>query len=183
MTRSPKRFALTLEATPRDATHWSLRSMARAVGFARLMLYRIWKAFSPRPHRTKALGAEEWFVIHHTNCGMEAFLGRDCGRSAQRQSRDGAFDGKVWSKRATREATRRTDGASASIRSRPPTYPSTDDSDRSGQSRKSLTGRGYYSRSSSEGRRLFHFATNVRKVIAGRQPECCAPRLCGLDRR
>jgi transposase len=43
---------LTLEATPRDATHWSLRSLAKAVGLAPSTIHRIWKAFSriaPRP--------------------------------------------------------------------------------------------------------------------------------------
>src|SRR5579863_8545217 len=37
---------LTLEATPENATHWSLRSMARAVGFAPSTIHRIWQAFN-----------------------------------------------------------------------------------------------------------------------------------------
>ena len=37
----------TLETTPRDATHWSLRSMAKAAGFAPSTIHRIWNAFQP----------------------------------------------------------------------------------------------------------------------------------------
>src|SRR5580698_1336279 len=44
---------LTLETTPRDATHWSPRSMARAVESAPSTIHRIWKAFNLQPHRTK----------------------------------------------------------------------------------------------------------------------------------
>jgi len=43
----------TLETTPRDATHWSLRSMAKAAGFAPSTIHRIWKAFNLQPHRTE----------------------------------------------------------------------------------------------------------------------------------
>lgn len=44
---------MTLEATPADATHWSLRSMAEAVGHAPSTIHRIWKAFGLQPHRTE----------------------------------------------------------------------------------------------------------------------------------
>jgi transposase len=55
---------LTLETTPRDATHWSLRSMARAVGFAPSTIHRIWKAFNLQPHRTETfkLSTDPLFV-------------------------------------------------------------------------------------------------------------------------
>jgi hypothetical protein len=43
----------TLETTPRDATHWSLRSIAKAAGFAPSTIHRIWKAFNLQPHRTE----------------------------------------------------------------------------------------------------------------------------------
>src|SRR5438128_4573298 len=36
---------LTLETTPPGATQWSLRSMARAVGYAPSTIHRIWHAF------------------------------------------------------------------------------------------------------------------------------------------
>jgi transposase len=41
----------TLETTPKDATHWSTRSMAREVGFTQSAVHRIWKAFGLQPHR------------------------------------------------------------------------------------------------------------------------------------
>lgn len=55
---------LTLEATPPDATHWSLRSMARAVGHAPSTIHRIWRAFGLQPHRTKTfkLSTDPFFV-------------------------------------------------------------------------------------------------------------------------
>ena len=43
----------TLESTPRDATHWSVRSMAKASGMTPAAIHRIWKAFSLQPHRTE----------------------------------------------------------------------------------------------------------------------------------
>jgi transposase len=42
---------LTLETTPRGSTHWSLRSMAAAVGHAPSTIHRIWQAFGLQPHR------------------------------------------------------------------------------------------------------------------------------------
>jgi transposase len=41
----------TLETTPRDATHWSTRSMANEVGLTQSAVQRIWKAFGLQPHR------------------------------------------------------------------------------------------------------------------------------------
>jgi transposase len=41
----------TLETTPRDATHWSTRSLAREVGLTQSAVQRIWKAFGLQPHR------------------------------------------------------------------------------------------------------------------------------------
>ena len=43
----------TLEETPRDATHWSTRSMAKAVGLSQSSISRIWRAFGLKPHRTE----------------------------------------------------------------------------------------------------------------------------------
>lgn len=44
-------IAKTLEETPRDATHWSTRSMAEATGISKSSISRIWRAFSLQPHR------------------------------------------------------------------------------------------------------------------------------------
>jgi transposase len=41
----------TLESTPKDATHWSTRSMAKEVGLTQSAVHRIWKAFGLQPHR------------------------------------------------------------------------------------------------------------------------------------
>ncbi len=43
----------TLESTPRDATHWSTRSMAVATGLSRPTIQRIWCALGLQPHRTE----------------------------------------------------------------------------------------------------------------------------------
>jgi transposase len=55
---------LTLETTPPGSTHWSLRSMARAVGYAPSTIHRIWKAFGLQPHRSETfkLSADPLFV-------------------------------------------------------------------------------------------------------------------------
>ena len=54
----------TLEETPPDSTHWSLRSMARAMGYAPATIHRIWKAFGLQPHRTETfkLSSDPAFV-------------------------------------------------------------------------------------------------------------------------
>jgi transposase len=44
---------LTLETTPRDATHWSTRAMARRCGLSQTAVSRIWRAFALRPHRVE----------------------------------------------------------------------------------------------------------------------------------
>src|SRR4051794_8125989 len=44
----------TLEGTPRDATHWSTRSMAEEVGLTQTAVSRIWRAFGLQPHRQDA---------------------------------------------------------------------------------------------------------------------------------
>lgn len=55
---------LTLETTPPGATHWSLRSMAEAVGHAPSTIHRIWQAFGLQPHRTETfkLSTDPLFV-------------------------------------------------------------------------------------------------------------------------
>ena len=41
----------TLETLPKDATHWSTRSMAAEAGLSREAVGRIWRAFGLQPHR------------------------------------------------------------------------------------------------------------------------------------
>jgi transposase len=45
--------SMTLESTPKDATHWSTRSMAQACGLSHMSVQRIWRAFALAPHRTE----------------------------------------------------------------------------------------------------------------------------------
>ncbi len=54
----------TLEATPKDATHWSTRSMAAEVGLTRSAVHRIWRAFGLAPHRqeTCKLSTDPQFI-------------------------------------------------------------------------------------------------------------------------
>ena len=54
----------TLEGTPRDATHWSTRLMAREVGLTQTAVSRIWRAFGLQPHRqdTFKLSKDPLFV-------------------------------------------------------------------------------------------------------------------------
>jgi transposase len=44
---------MTLHEKPPNATHWSIRSMAAAVGLSRSSIQRIWKAHGLKPHLTK----------------------------------------------------------------------------------------------------------------------------------
>jgi transposase len=46
-------ITMTLEQKPANATHWSLRSMASAVGVSRTGVHRVWQAFGLQPHRTE----------------------------------------------------------------------------------------------------------------------------------
>ena len=46
-------IATTLNECPRDATHWSIRSMAAKVGVSRSTVNRVWRAFGLQPHRSE----------------------------------------------------------------------------------------------------------------------------------
>ncbi|MBB4986695.1 transposase [Streptomyces sp. SFB5A] len=54
----------TLEETPKDATHWSTRSMAAATGMSQSAISRIWRAFALQPHRaeTSLLSKDPLFI-------------------------------------------------------------------------------------------------------------------------
>jgi transposase len=54
----------TLCSTPRDATHWSIRSMAGVTGFSHTTIRRIWAAFGLQPHRSETfkLSTDPLFV-------------------------------------------------------------------------------------------------------------------------
>ena len=44
----------TLESTPKDATHWSTRSMAAEVGLTQSAVHRIWREFGLQPPRQES---------------------------------------------------------------------------------------------------------------------------------
>lgn len=54
----------TLESTPKNATHWSTRSMAQEMGLSQSTVSRIWRAFGLQPHRTEGfkLSTDPFFV-------------------------------------------------------------------------------------------------------------------------
>jgi transposase len=54
----------TLESTPKDATHWSTRSLASELGLSQSAVSRIWRAFGLQPHRqeTWKLSKDPQFV-------------------------------------------------------------------------------------------------------------------------
>ena len=43
----------TLESKPDNATHWSTRGMAKAVGLSQTAVVRIWQAFGLKPHKSE----------------------------------------------------------------------------------------------------------------------------------
>lgn len=59
-----KVVTMTLEKTPRDATHWSTRSMAAACGMSHTQVANIWRAFGLKPHRSETfkLSTDPFFV-------------------------------------------------------------------------------------------------------------------------
>src|SRR3990172_974314 len=54
----------TLESTPRGATHWSTRALAKATGMSQSAVSRIWRAFALQPHRAETfkLSTDPLFV-------------------------------------------------------------------------------------------------------------------------
>ena len=54
----------TLKTRPRNATHWTVRSLADATELTRPTIYRIWRAFGLHPHRQKSfkLSTDPFFV-------------------------------------------------------------------------------------------------------------------------
>lgn len=57
-------IAKTLQEKPRDATHWSTRSLAKRMKLSQSSVARIWRAFGLQPHRqeTFKLSADPLFI-------------------------------------------------------------------------------------------------------------------------
>ena len=47
-------LTMTLESTPKNATHWSTRSLAAACGLSNASIHRVWQAFGLAPHRSES---------------------------------------------------------------------------------------------------------------------------------
>jgi transposase len=63
----------TLESTPKDATHWSTRSLAAHLGVSQNAVWRTWQAFSLQPHRQEKfkLSTDPQFVEKvYDICGL-----------------------------------------------------------------------------------------------------------------
>ncbi len=54
----------TLDAKPRDGTHWTIRSIAKATHLSRPTVHRIWNAFGLQPHRQRSftLSSDPFFI-------------------------------------------------------------------------------------------------------------------------
>jgi transposase len=63
----------TLEDKPADATHWSTRSMAKAMGMSQTSISLIWRAFGLQPHRAESfkLSTDPLFIDKlYDICGL-----------------------------------------------------------------------------------------------------------------
>jgi transposase len=54
----------TLETKPKNATHWSTRSMAEATGMSQSTISRLWRTFGLKPHRVETfkLSTDPFFI-------------------------------------------------------------------------------------------------------------------------
>src|SRR3954464_1713935 len=91
----------TLENAPRDATHWSTRSLAAEVGLSQTAISRIWRAFGLQPHRqnTWKLSKDPQFIDTVRRCralsrsvrtGGRVVRGRENSDPGPRPHRTGA---------------------------------------------------------------------------------------------
>src|SRR4051794_25924311 len=63
----------TLESAPKEATHWSTRSLAAHLGVSQDAVWRTWQAFSLQPHRQEKfkLSADPQFIEKvYDICGL-----------------------------------------------------------------------------------------------------------------
>ena len=62
----------TLEQVPRNATHWSRRSMADRSGLSKATIGRIWRYFGLKPHRAETfkLSTDPLFVEKSSTFGF-----------------------------------------------------------------------------------------------------------------
>ena len=70
----------TPEITPRDATHWSIRSMAAETGLSHTTVRRIWNAFGLQPHRAETFKLSTDPLIHCSLTRLRTWLVFTCRR-------------------------------------------------------------------------------------------------------
>jgi transposase len=76
----------TLETTPRGATRWSLRDMAKASGLSHTTVGRIWHAFGLQPHRSETFKlSTDPLLIDKVRLVLSAIVG--CAIRARRAMR------------------------------------------------------------------------------------------------
>ena len=66
---------LTLESTPRAATHWSTRAMARRCGLSQTAVSRIWRAFALQPHRVETFKLSKDPLFRRCGEGLQVRAG------------------------------------------------------------------------------------------------------------
>ena len=86
MRRSSEVITKTLESPPKNATHWSTRSMAKETGLSQTAVSRIWRAFGLQPHRqeTWKLSKDPLFVDKVRRCRRAVSEPARAGRGAVR---------------------------------------------------------------------------------------------------
>ena len=82
----------TLNTMPKDATHWSVRSMAGRTGVSHTTVHRIWSAFGLKPHRsgTFKLSTDPLFVDRVQDIvGLYMAAAGPCGPCRRAKSESG----------------------------------------------------------------------------------------------
>ena len=64
----------TLHTTPRGATHWSIRTMAKAQGISRMAVQRIWDPHGLKPHLTRLSSSAATNVLSKSSTMWSAFI-------------------------------------------------------------------------------------------------------------
>ena len=64
----------TLHSAPRGATHWSIRTMAKAQGISRMAVQRIWDRYGLKPHLTKISSSAQTNFLSKSSTMWSVFI-------------------------------------------------------------------------------------------------------------